>query len=461
MNILHYSLGFPPFRRGGMTQYCVNLMEEQVKDGHKVGLLWPGRLHNLNQKSYIEKKQKYAIKDDLFCDSYELINPLPIPLMDGIKYPEMYLIEKDKEEYREFFHSHQFDVLHIHSFMGLPAELVDAAHEVGIKTIFTTHDYFPLCPRCNLFHSGKDCIEDHDCEDCVSCNQNGLSLNKMKLFQSNFYRFIKENTLVKILRERHNRKMYDATEQVVEVRIKDTTKQLAYQKLRKRNLTVLEGLDVIHFNSTNTLCVYQGRGYSGQNAQLISISNGAIENHKKIRSVNGKIRFGYLGPITTHKGYNLFKNSCDALWESGIRNFEAHIFVELDNPAPYMICHKPYKYDELPNVMNQFDILVTPSEWEETFGFTVLEALSYGLPVIVSNKVGAKDIIVEGKNGFIVDCDVQALKKCMLGLIENPQRVNSMNEYIVNDCQVKTMAIHAKEIEELYKLLIMSNQKGD
>ena len=461
MNILHYSLGFPPFRRGGMTQYCVNLMEEQVKDGHKVGLLWPGRLHNLNQKSYIEKKQKYAIKDDLFCDSYELINPLPIPLMDGIKYPEMYLIEKDKEEYREFFHSHQFDVLHIHSFMGLPAELVDAAHEVGIKTIFTTHDYFPLCPRCNLFHSGKDCIEDHDCEDCVSCNQNGLSLNKMKLFQSNFYRFIKENTLVKILRERHNRKMYDATEQVVEVRIKDTTKQLAYQKLRKRNLTVLEGLDVIHFNSTNTLCVYQGRGYSGQNAQLISISNGAIENHKKIRSVNGKIRFGYLGPITTHKGYNLFKNSCDALWESGIRNFEAHIFVELDNPAPYMICHKPYKYDELPNVMNQFDILVTPSEWEETFGFTVLEALSYGLPAIVSNKVGAKDIIVEGKNGFIVDCDVQALKKCMLGLIENPQRVNSMNEYIVNDCQVKTMAIHAKEIEELYKLLIMSNQKGD
>lgn len=461
MNILHYSLGFPPFRRGGMTQYCVNLMEEQVKDGHKVGLLWPGKLHNLNQKSYIEKKQKYAIKDDLFCDSYELINSLPIPLMDGIKYPEMYLIEKDKEEYRSFFHNHQFDVLHIHSFMGLPAELVDVAHEVGIKTIFTTHDYFPLCPRCNLFHLGKDCIEDHDCEDCVSCNQNGLSLNKMKLFQSNFYRFIKENTFVKILRERHNRKMYDATEQVVEVRIKDTTKQLAYQKLRKRNLTILEGLDIIHFNSANTLCVYQGRGYSGQNAQIISISNGAIENHKKYRSVNGKIRFGYLGPITTHKGYNLFKNSCDALWESGIRNFEAHIFVELDNPAPYMICHKPYKYNELPNVMNQFDILVTPSEWEETFGFTVLEALSYGLPVIVSNKVGAKDIIAEGKNGFIVDCNVQTLKKCMLGLIENPQSVNSMNEYIVNDFQVKTMPKHAKEIEELYKSLIMSDQEGD
>ena len=38
----------------------------------------------------------------------------------------------------------------------------------------------------------------------------------------------------------------------------------------------------------------------------------------------------------------------------------------------------------------------------DTFGLTVLEAMAASLPVIVSEHVGAKDIIRHGKNGFIV-----------------------------------------------------------
>ena len=117
-----------------------------------------------------------------------------------------------------------------------------------------------------------------------------------------------------------------------------------------------------------------------------------------------------------------------------------------------MVCHKPYKYQELPDVMNQFDVLVTPSEWEETFGFTVLEGLSYGISVIVSNKVGAKDLIVEGKNGFVVEGNVQPLKNRILWLIENPQIVKEMNTYIVNEFPVKTMIEHSREIENLYQM---------
>lgn len=85
-------------------------------------------------------------------------------------------------------------------------------------------------------------------------------------------------------------------------------------------------------------------------------------------------------------------------------------------------------------------------------GFTVLEGLSYGIPVIVSNKVGAKDLIVEGKNGFVVEGNVQPLKNRILGLIENPQNVKEMNIYIVNEFPVKTMIEHSREIENLYQM---------
>ena len=218
-------------------------------------------------------------------------------------------------------------------------------------------------------------------------------------------------------------------------------------------------MDVVHFNSTNTLCIYKKRGYAGDNAKVISISNGAIADHKRIRKVGSPVRFGYLGPLTTHKGYNLFKNACDALWQSGEHNFEAHIFIEINNPPPYMICHKPYSYQELPNVMDQFDVLVTPSEWEETFGFTVLEALSYGIPVIVSEKVGAKDLILEGKNGFVVDGTIQGVKDCLKKLINNPLIVQQMNSNIVDSFYVKTMAEHACEIEMLYRKKVIIEEE--
>ena len=71
--------------------------------------------------------------------------------------------------------------------------------------------------------------------------------------------------------------------------------------------------------------------------------------------------------------------------------------------------------------------------------------------MIVSNKVGAKDLIVECKNGFVIDCDVQALKKKLQEMIEKPHIVDEMNRYIVEEFQVKTMSEHAKEIKSLYK----------
>ena len=57
MKILHYSLGFPPYRTGGLTKFCMDLMKEQVKEGHEVSLLWPGEIRLINME-YAEKATK-------------------------------------------------------------------------------------------------------------------------------------------------------------------------------------------------------------------------------------------------------------------------------------------------------------------------------------------------------------------------------------------------------------------
>jgi len=49
------------------------------------------------------------------------------------------------------------------------------------------------------------------------------------------------------------------------------------------------------------------------------------------------------------------------------------------------------------------DIFVSPSDnIQETYGLTVAEALSYGLPAVVSDWDGYRDIVNDGKTGFLV-----------------------------------------------------------
>ncbi|ETR70435.1 MAG: UDP-glucose:(heptosyl)LPS alpha-1,3-glucosyltransferase [Candidatus Magnetoglobus multicellularis str. Araruama] len=57
-------------------------------------------------------------------------------------------------------------------------------------------------------------------------------------------------------------------------------------------------------------------------------------------------------------------------------------------------------HDEIEKMYLASDMFSMLSEFD-TFGMTVLEAMAAGLPVIVSDGVGAKDIVVHGTNGYI------------------------------------------------------------
>lgn len=57
--------------------------------------------------------------------------------------------------------------------------------------------------------------------------------------------------------------------------------------------------------------------------------------------------------------------------------------------------------DDVLNLMQQSDVLIHCAE-SEGFGWVILEAMAAGLPVISSSVEGPKDIIEDGKTGFLV-----------------------------------------------------------
>ncbi|MFC1513305.1 glycosyltransferase family 4 protein [Thermodesulfobacteriota bacterium] len=64
--------------------------------------------------------------------------------------------------------------------------------------------------------------------------------------------------------------------------------------------------------------------------------------------------------------------------------------------------------DDMPSLYQASDIFTLLSFYD-TFGMVVTEAMATGLPVLVSRNVGAKDLVAEGQNGFVIDPGVPDL----------------------------------------------------
>jgi glycosyltransferase len=449
MNIVHYCLGFPPYRRGGMIKYVMDLISEQVKVGHNVSMLWPGALLSVNGKVSIYKHRNERVADYFCCHSYEVINPMPVPLLDGIADTSIYVKRRKLNNVELFFKRNNVDIFHIHTFMGLPREIVETAKKLGIKIIYTTHDYFGLCPKCSLFVNDNICNELKDCLHCKKCNESALSLNKIKLLQSPIYRYLKDTNIVSKMRKRH-RVNLEKTGLLINSGINEKNNcGEAYVKLQSYYIDILKKCDVLHFNSNLTKSVFS-QFIETKNGRVISISHGNIVDSRYIKKLHRPVQFTFLGPCEDRrKGFFLLKEALDRIYSKHKYKFNLNVFGLCTETAPYLKVNEPYNYSELSQIMDNTDLLIVPSVWFETFGFTILEALSYGVPVLISNHVGAKDIVDIGKSGMIFDCNVNDLENSLLFILQNINQLTVMNKYIVDNIHIKTMAEHSREIEKL------------
>jgi len=139
----------------------------------------------------------------------------------------------------------------------------------------------------------------------------------------------------------------------------------------------------------------------------------------------------------------LLKAALDELWVKR-QDFKLNVFFTSAELSPYMTAHERYTYSDLERIFGETDVLVAPSVWHETFGYTVLEALSFGVPVIVSGNVGAKDIIPADGGIVLENISVQSLENEINKL--SAERLRDMNLAIVNGAKIKTLSDMVAEI---------------
>lgn len=295
MKILHYALGFPPYRTGGSTKFCLDLLGQQKEDGHQVALIWPGRMGFF--------RRRVSIKAGEYCQiqSYEICGPLPVPYDEGISQCHLFTEDAGREAYKRLLEDLRPDVLHVHTFMGLHRSFLEIAKEMGVRCVFTAHDHFPICPKVTMVRHGQVCPSVGGYSDCGECNRGALSMARIKILQSVFYRNFKETAIVCRLRERHRDRYLSGDVSDKGDGVVGTAED--HKRLRRYYHSLLKKMDMIHYNSTVTRSVYE-RYFHLPHSVVIGISHKDIQDRRKRKEFSpDRLRLSYLGPQGEAKGF--------------------------------------------------------------------------------------------------------------------------------------------------------------
>ena len=114
----------------------------------------------------------------------------------------------------------------------------------------------------------------------------------------------------------------------------------------------------------------------------------------------------------------------------------------------------------MPAIYQAADLFVLLSGFD-TFAMVVTEAMAAGLPVIISDQVGAKDLVEEGRSGFIVDRnDIEQIAANITKLIENHGQRHLMKDNARN-MALKTSWNNATNIiSEIYEIIFDQKAKN-
>lgn len=181
MNILHYSLGLYPHRTGGLNRYATDLIMEQSKE-HNVAILYPCGYRWWRRKCFVVQSAKIGR-----ISVYKMINAHPIPLFWGIRKPAPF-INRDIsiESFTQLYDSFHPEVIHLHTLMGMPEVVLAFFKKRGVRIVYTTHDYFGICPKVNLINQSGLVCKGPDAKRCMKCNSKAPYPFFLRLRNSSF-----------------------------------------------------------------------------------------------------------------------------------------------------------------------------------------------------------------------------------------------------------------------------------
>ena len=277
---------------------------------------------------------------------------------DGLEYQGLKNAAANEDVIRNF----RPDVALVHCIQDLGAEVLTTLKQLGVPVALFVHDAWWICERQFMVNAGG-----------AYCYQAAVDLEVCRYCVND---------------------------------IEATRRRDRYLR------TVLAGVDTTIFPSEFFRALHIASGLSNRNAAVVV--NGIVTPRPtgRMRPADAKpVRFGFLGGLGPIKGSGLVRSVFDTLPR---RDYE---LVCVDNTAKVGIRSVPFRawsctgslrlrdgftQGEIDAFYDEIDVLLFPSQWKESFGLAVREALARHKWVIVTDGGGTAEDVVDGVNGTVI-----------------------------------------------------------
>lgn len=331
-----------------------------------------------------------------------------------------------KKKISELIEQEHPDVVHINLVhRHITLSIVRAIKKYNIPIVFTIHDLNCVCPNHEMLSHGKVC------EKCLHGNYINCIKNKCVKDST------AKSTLAAVEAMNYKRmKIYNDIDLYI------TPSYFYKKKLEESGIINSTIIHMKNFLPTDTI-------YSSDNPD--------------------KGYLLYFGRISEEKGILTLIKAVEKL-ENNIPLYILGTGPIEDEVKAYIAQHKlsdkvkmfGFKSgDELKKFVAEAKCIILPSEWYENGPYAIMEAMSQGKPVIVSNYGGLPEIVDDGKTGFICNpFDSEDLKNCIekvckLSSDEYKNMSNSAFNKAKNEFNPK---LYADKLLDYYEKLILQKQ---
>ncbi len=364
------------YPRGGSDRYFLDLTTMLRERGHDVRTFSTERTENIH-------RDYFAVSPVQGCDTERagsvsnvtkfVYSPAARRQMEGLL-----------AEFRP-------DIVHLHIYYGqLTASILKPLREAGIPVVHTQHEYKLVCPTHGLYAHGKYCDACGGSQFWHAlvkrCNRNSMARSGLSMAEAYVSRLLGDRRLV----DRFIAVSNFQRQKLVDLGLPADRLRTLYN-FTERSREPPQG--------TGDYFLFVGRLQPGKGLQTLFEAFARMPSDAPPLKVAG---------------------SCEnsRYWRSVAQEAGIADRVEwLGHVSP----------DLLADLYRGCVALINPSQLNETFGLTCLEAMAHGRPVIAANSGALPEVVRHSRDGMIFEPgDVDQLADAMMYLWRQPSQARDM-----------------------------------
>lgn len=429
MKVLLTVDSLPPASRAGCQLYTYNLAQALRSEGHFVRVLCA------------ERSTEFGTEE-------RFLQGLPCTVVKAPFRETIFLDENARVEavFCDLLTVSQPDVVHINHLLRLSVRIPRLSQARRIPVVFTLHDHWLQCSRLHLLQGDGSLCSGPTPAKCLTCCQD-------------LYSRWRSWPGARQTRIGHAK---DIVKGVLRRLVEEPSAHRGFQERSRVAADIVENTDLFVAPSRCMQEFMAGHGIPRE--KLVHCANGIPSQsvaftHRRPRA--GRLRFGYIGSITHHKGVPVLLEAFN-----GFREGELYIYGRPSpsrfQPYSHVLAQGNVRYmGELQEeakaaALADLDALIVPSVCYENSPLVIQEAFLAGLPVVTSNIGGMAELVPDKVCGlqFRVG-DAGDLREKLAELCRNPSELDRMRGNIP---RVKAMDEHARELTGYYFRVMKQKQ---